>query len=308
MSTHHFTATRWFNAIGTAEPELSIADGDQVITETLDAIGVDKNGTAKSRGPNPMNGPIHIAGAEPGDTLRVSIDAMRPISDTGWTRDVLATNVVEPDMVRDLPVSERVTWLIDRENQTAQLQHPTPGMENLILPLAPMIGCFGVAPSDGQAISTTTSAQNGGNMDYRRFAPGTTVDLPVAVSGALFYLGDCHALQGDGEIVGTGIETCYEVTLTFTVIKGRTIIWPRGETADDIFTIGNARPLDQALQHATSEMTRWLMHGYGLDIRGASHLMGQTVRYDIGNVYDPAYTVACRIPKSWLIKLGLSES
>lgn len=305
MSTHNFTATRWYNSIGTAAPELRIADGDQVVTETLDAIGVDKNGATLSQGPNPMNGPIFIEGAEPGDSLRVFIDAMRPIRDTGWTRDVLATNVVDPDMVRDLPVSERITWLIDRDNQTAQLKTPSPGLDKFIVPLEPMIGCFGVAPSHGQAISTTTSAQNGGNMDYRRFCPGTIVDLPVAVPGALFYLGDCHALQGDGEIVGTGIETCYEVTLTFTVIKSQTIIWPRGETADDIFTIGNARPLDQALQHATSEMARWLMDGYGLDIRGASHLMGQTVRYDIGNVYDPAYTVACRIPKQWLKKLGL---
>lgn len=306
MTTHQFTATRWYNAIGTAEPALTIADGDQIVTETLDASGIDKHGVTRSQGPNPMNGPIHIEGAEPGDSLRVKIDTMRPIKDTGWTRDILATNVVDPDVVRTLPVSERVTWMIDREAETCRLESPPKGLENFTLPLAPMIGCFGVAPAHGQAISTASSAENGGNMDYRHFCPGTMVDLPVAVPGALFYLGDCHAIQGDGEIVGTGIETCYEVTVTFTVIKGQTIKWPRGETAEDIFTVGNARPLDQALQHATSEMLRWLIDGYGLDIRGASHLMGQTVRYDIGNVYDPAYTVACRIPKHWLTKLGLT--
>jgi acetamidase/formamidase len=111
-------------------------------------------------------------------------------------------------------------------------------------------------------------------------------------------LGDCHAIQGDGEIVGTGVETCFEVTVRLTVEK-RTIVWPRGETERDIFTIGNARPLDQALQHATTEMVRWLSE-YGLDTLAASHLLGQVVRYDIGNVYDPAYTVACRLNKTWL--------
>lgn len=305
MSIHHFTATHWYNSIGTAETALTIADGDTVVTETLDAIGFDKNGVAQSQGPNPMNGPIAVEGAAPGDTLQVTIDAMRPIKDTGWTRNVLATNVVDPEDIRALPASERVTWLIDRDAGTCHPETLAPKMQNFELPLDPMIGCFGVAPSHGQAISTTTSAENGGNMDYRRFGPGTVVYLPVAVEGALFYLGDCHALQGDGEIVGTGVETCYEVTVTFKVIKGQKIIWPRGETAEDIFTIGNAWPLDQALQHATSEMRRWLMEGYGLDIHAASHLMGQTVRYDIGNVYDPAYTVACRISKAWLKKLDL---
>ncbi len=307
MSTHHFTAARWYNSIGTAEPALTIADGDTVVTETIDANGWDKHGEKVCDGPNPMNGPIAVAGAAPGDTLQVTIDAMRPIKDTGWTRDVLATNVVDPEDIRALPASERVTWLIDRNAGNCRPESPPPKMEHFVLPLEPMIGCFGVAPSHGQAISTTTSAQNGGNMDYRRFCPGTVVYLPVAVEGALFYLGDCHALQGDGEIVGTGVETCYEVTVTLKVIKGQKIVWPRGETAEDIFTIGNARPLDQALQHATSEMRRWLMEGYGLDIHGASHLMGQTVRYDIGNVYDPAYTVACRISKSWLTKPGLRQ-
>ena len=101
-----------------------------------------------------------------------------------------------------------------------------------------MIGCFGVAPARGQAISTATSAENGGNMDYRALPPGPTVWFPVSVPGALFFLGDCHAIQGDGEIVGTGIETSFEIDVRLTVEKGRTISWPRGETADDIFTVG----------------------------------------------------------------------
>jgi len=116
----------------------------------------------------------------------------------------------------------------------------------------------------------------------------------------LFFLGDCHAVQGDGEIVGTGVETTFEVTVRLTVEKARPMSWPRAEIADDIITIGNARPLDQALQHATTEMLNVLVADYGLTKVAASHLLGQVVRYDIGNVFDPAYTIACRVAKKWL--------
>jgi acetamidase/formamidase len=93
------------------------------------------------------------------------------------------------------------------------------------------------------------------------------------------------------------VETSFEVTITLSVEKRRPQVWPRAETAEDIITIGNARPLDQALQHATTEMAQWLSQDYGLDLVGASHLLGQVVRYDVANVFDPAYTVACRLPK-----------
>jgi acetamidase/formamidase len=304
MATHRFVPTRYYNAIGTAPAELTVADGDTVVTETIDARGADRHGDSVAGWPNPMNGPIFVTGAEPGDALRVTIEAMRPIRDTGWTFSVLAPNVLDPEVLRDMPPAERTTWAIDREALTVRLAEPVKGLEHVVLPLAPMIGCFGVAPAQGQAISTMTSGRHGGNMDYRVFGPGTTVWLPVAVEGALFYLGDCHAIQGDGEIVGTGVETCFEVTVRLSVDKARNIGWPRGETAEEIFTIGNARPLDQALQHATTAMLDWLVADYGLDKTSASHLMGQTNRYDIGNVYDPAYTVSCRMPKRWLPKRG----
>ena len=301
MATHRFRPSRYYNAIGTAEPCLRVADGDTVVTDTIDASGLDASENAAAKGPNPMTGPFFIEGAEPGDTLAVTIDRLTPSRATGWTYSPLATTVLDPAAIGARPATERAVWTIDAAAGTARLRDPVPGLEGFVLPLQPMIGCFGVAPALGQALSTATSAQNGGNMDYRLFAPGTTAWFPVAVPGALFYLGDGHACQGDGEIVGTGIETSFEMQVTFRVLK-RTILWPRGETAEDIFAIGNARPLDQALQHATTEMLRWLGEEYGLDARAASHLMGQVVRYDIGNVFNPAYTVACRIAKSWLTK------
>jgi amidase len=298
MTTHRFAPTIWHNVLGTFPPALTVASGDTVMTETVDAGGADKNDQPVTRGGNPMNGPIAVDGAEPGDSLKVEILDMTPIRATGWTRASLAESVIDPSFVQTLPERKRATWRIDRNAQTITLEDAPASLANHVFPLDPMIGCFGVAPSLGQAISTATSGEYGGNMDYRRFGPGTTVWFPVAAPGALFFLGDCHAIQGDGEIVGTGVETCFEVTVRLTVEK-HTIVWPRGETADDIFTIGNARPLDQALQHATTEMVRWLGE-LGFDVTAASHLLGQTVRYDIGNVFDPAYTVACRLSKKWL--------
>lgn len=302
MPTHRFVPTTYHNVIGSLSPALRIADGDTVITETIDAAGYDKDEVRQAPGPNPMNGPIFVEGAEPGDSLKVEILGMVPTRDTGFTRSVVAGNVVDPSDIRTLPAGDKAIWQIDREALTTRLSEPVAGLEAFVLPLSPMIGCFGVAPSLGQAISTATSGEFGGNMDYRLLGPGTTIWFPVSAPGALFFLGDCHAVQGDGEIVGTGIETTFEVTVRLSVEKKKTIVWPRGETADDIFAIGNARPLDQALQHATSEMLRWLDYDYGLDKTAASHLLGQVVRYDVGNVFDPAYTMACRVSKSWLTR------
>jgi acetamidase/formamidase len=304
MTVHRFVPHVWHNVLGTLPAALTVASGDSVVTETLDAHGFDRDGLKRAPEPNPMNGPIFVEGAEPGDALKVEILRMTPLRATGWTRGALAANVVDPQAVHALPPRDKVNWAIDRQGLTVALDPPVAGLEHLVLPLEPMIGCFGVAPALGQAFSTATSAENGGNMDYRGFCPGTTVWFPVAVAGALFFVGDCHAAQGDGEIVGTGIETAFEVELRLTVEKGRALTWPRGETAADIFCVGNARPLDQALQHATTEMFAWLTGAFGLSAAAASHLMGQVVRYDVGNVFNPAYTVVCRIAKRWLLGRG----
>ena len=247
-----------------------------------------------------MNGPIYVEGAEPGDALRVDILRIDPASDSGWTRAALSAIVVEPEYVRNLPSRDLAEWIVDRKAATVRLAAPSSALKDLELPCAPMIGCFGVAPAGGEAISTATSGRNGGNMDYRGFAAGCSVSFPVAVPGALFFLGDCHAVQGDGEISGTGVETCCEVEVRLTVEKQRAIGWPRGESNDRIFTVGNARPLDQALQHATTEMVLWLKSDYGLSDADAAALLGQTVRYEVGNVFNPAFTMVCSVEKKWL--------
>ncbi|HXT07071.1 MAG TPA: acetamidase/formamidase family protein [Roseiarcus sp.] len=302
MARHVCEPVILHNALGSFAPMLRIADGDAVVAETVDAWGFDKAGARRHTPPNPMTGPFYVEGAEPGDSLAVRIDRMTPNRGEGWTFGPVAANVVDPAAVAALPKRERVLWRLDGE--VARLIDPPAALAHFEAPLAPMLGCFGVAPPLGQAISTATSGPYGGNMDYRRFGPGATAYFPVFAPGALFFLGDGHFCQGDGEIVGTGIETSFEVEFTVSVQKGRTIGWPRGETQDFIFALGNARPLDQALQHATSEMMAWLAADYGLDALAASHVLGQAVRYDVANVFNPAYSVACRLSKRVLAALA----
>jgi amidase len=297
MATHHFQPTHYYTAIGSHPPVLKIASGDTVVTTTVDAFGKDASDTEVTPRGNPQTGPFYIDGAEVGDTLMVVLDRISPNRSIGYTATVVAPNVVDPAYVRELPDRGLAEWRIDNQSGTATLLKEDTSLGRLTIPLAPMLGCFGVAPSEGQAISTATSAKHGGNMDYRGFVAGVSVHFPVFVAGALLHVGDGHATQGDGEIVGTGIEISMEVQFSVRLIKGRRIHWPRGENKEYIFTVGNARPLDQAVQHATTEMLRWLSEDYGLDTVSASILLGQCVEYDLGNVFDPAYTMVCKLPK-----------
>jgi acetamidase/formamidase len=307
MAVHHFQPDHYFNTLGPHEPVLRIAGGDTVITSTVDAWGKDAHlvQVKAANRPNPQTGPFYVEGAEPGDTLALRLDRLAPNRSHGFTSAQVAPNAVDPGYVPELPWLPELSrpeaeWHVDITAGTATLIAPATRLGPLTLPLAPMLGCFGVAPADGQAISAATSGPHGGNMDYRGFVAGVTVYLPVFVPGALIFVGDGHAVQGDGEIAGTGIEISFDVEFAVNLRKGKRIRWPRGENATHIFTVGNARPLDQAVQHATTEMLRWLQEDFGLDAVGASILMGQCVEYDLGNMYDPAYTMVCKMAKRYL--------
>ena len=306
MATHHFEPTVYHIAIGAHEPVLHIDSGDTVVTTTVDAGGVDAAGEQVTEGGNPQTGPFYINGAAPGDTLAVHFDRLVPNRNMGRTSTVIAPHILDAQYVAsDLPDNGRGDWEIDLDKWTATLVSPETSLGRLTLPLEPMAGCFGVAPPRKQAISTATSSTHGGNMDYRGFCEGATVYLPVFVDGALFHIGDGHAVQGDGEIVGTGIEISFDVQFTVNVIKGKEIGWPRAENDEYILTAGNARPLDQCVQHATTEMVRWL-NELGLEGNAPHILLGQCVEYDMGNVYDPAYTMVCKVKKSILRDIGLT--
>jgi acetamidase/formamidase len=300
MTHHHFQPQTYWNSFGSHPPALHIRHDDTVITSTIDASGLDQAGQMVNSGSNPQTGPFYVDDAAPGDTLVVHLDTLAPNRSTGWSRDVLAPHILEAFGVRGLPISNKVQWDFAADYRTARLSNPPKSLDQVVWPVRPMLGCLGVAPEDGQAISTSTSGPYGGNMDYRGTLAGVTFYFPVFVPGALLLLGDGHALQGDGEIVGTGIETSFNVRFTVGLLKNHPIRWPRGENADYIFTIGNARPMEEALQHATTEMLAWLQTDYHLDVHAASLLLGMCVEYEVGNVFDPAYTMVCKLPKSIL--------
>ena len=298
---HSFVPTHYFRTLGSHDPVLRVSDGDQIFTTTVDARGFDHERKAVTQRGNPQTGPFYVEDAEPGDSLVVELDSIRPNRSYGFCGSSVAPNVVRPDYVPQLPLDAPLAeWDVDVSRGTAILQRPESKLGAIALPLDPMIGCFGVAAKGGQAISTATSAEHGGNMDYRGFTAGTTVYFPVFEPGALFFLGDGHAVQGDGEIVGSGIEISMDVEITLRLQKGKTIGWPRGENDQWIFTAGNARPLDEATQIATTEMLIWLQQDFGLDALGANLLLAQCVRYELGNMFDPAYTMVCKVAKSWL--------
>jgi amidase len=306
MTTYKFQPQVYYTAFGSYEPALHIEDGDIVITTTVDNAGRDASDKKVTLSGNPLTGPFHIVNAEHGDTLAVKLDRLWPNRKTGRTSTLIASSVVDPNYVKDMPRREphvEAEWNLNLEKGTAMLISPDTNLGRLILPLKPMLGCLGVAPPGDQAISSSTSGSYGGNMDYKGFLAGTTVYFPVFTSGGLFFIGDGHAVQGDGEIVGTGIEVSFDVQFTVNLLKGRKINWPRAENNEYIMTAGNARPLEEALQHATTEMIRWLQEDYGLEGRAAHILLGQCVEYDVGNVFDPAYTIICKLKKKWLENL-----
>jgi amidase len=304
---HHFEPTHYHHTIGSHEPVLRVASGDRITTTTVDAWGQDAQRQPATRRGNPMTGPFFIEDAQPDDVVAVTIEAIVPSRRYGFSRISTAPNVVDPMYVSQLPPSEIAEWDVDLGAQTIRLISPQkPRLSELVLPLEPMLGCFGVAPPRGQAISTATSGEWGGNMDYRQFGNTATIYFPVFEPGALFHLGDAHAVQGDGEICGTGIEISTTTTFRVDLIKGWKIGWPRFKRDDWFGTVGNARPLDQALQHATTEMLRWLLEEpTGLDPVAAHIFLQQTVRYDLGNVFDPAYTMICKLAGDVLKRSGI---
>ena len=183
---HEFEPTHFHTTIGSHEPVLRVASSDVIRTWTVDSGGYDRHGNDVTEGGNPQTGPFYVEGAERGDTLRVRFERIRPNRTRGVTGGLVAPNVVDPGFVPELgPRNSEDWWELDLERGTARLHDPPPGLQSLgELPLEPMLGCFGVAPPQGQAISCATSGEHGGNMDYRGFREGVTVDFPVFAEGA----------------------------------------------------------------------------------------------------------------------------
>lgn len=311
---HRFQAERWYNTFSHAHPPaLRIKPGDRVITKTLDARGHDQSDTKVAPRWNPQIGPFYVEGAQPGDTLVVRLEKIRPNRASAWSNQVLDEYAVDPAFLRgggrhvhgspcadpDHPFCEK--WVIDREKQVARTSTPGLRPEVVEVPLRPMLGCVGVAPPGKEAVATITPGRHGGNMDYFGMVEGVTVMLPVWEPGALLFLGDGHARQGEGEVVGNALEVSMDVEFSVDLVKESPIGWPRMETETHIMVLGSARPLLQALQHANTEMQSWLVMAYGYDERGAGLLMGHALEIDIANVVDPHFTVVAKLRKDLLV-------
>ena len=303
--THRFVPERYYNTFSFAHPPaLRIKPGDRVVTKTIDASGTDWEGRTVASGPNPQTGPFYIEGAEPGDVLVVRIERIETNRATAWSSSLLAPYTVDPATLagRTDREARRVTWRIDKQQGIARLEAADMQPAAIQLPLRPMLGCVGVAPARKEAISTSSPGAFGGNMDYAGLNAGVTVMLPVNEPGALLFIGDGHARQGEGEVSGTGLETSMDVEFSVDLIKKKPAAWPRLESETHIMVLGSARPLLEALQHATSEMQRWLMADHGFSERGASTFMGQALEYEIANVVDPNFTVVAKVRKSLLVR------
>lgn len=301
--THRFVPTQFYNTFSHAHPPaLRIKPGERVITKTIDAAGADWDGKQVAAGPNPQTGPFFVEGAEPGDALVVSIEKIETNRATGYSSSLLAPYAVDPAALLQRAGLEgrRVTWAIDKAKGTARLEAGGDLSPAIELPLRTMLGCLGVAPARKEAVATSTPGAFGGNMDYAGLNAGVRVTLPVSEPGALLFLGDGHARQGEGEVVGTGIETSMDVEFTVQLIKKKAVGWPRLENETHIMVLGSARPLLQALQHATTEMQRWLVADYGFSERAAAALMGQALEYEVANVVDPNFTMVAKLRKSLL--------
>jgi acetamidase/formamidase len=287
---------------GAIAPVLHIYPGDTVKTWSVDAAGLDAKGIRRSLGGNPQTGPFYIEGALPGDTLVVKLTRIRLNRDSAISSGSLALSAVTPDYaVGKKPVENYdSSWVLDREKGVARLAKPTEALKDYTVPLRPFLGCLGVAPPGRMVYRSGYPGSFGGNMDYNRLREGVTLYLPVSQPGALLFMGDGHAAQGDGELTGNALETSMDIEFSVDVIPRGGTAMPRAEDDEFLMAMGIAGSLTEALQVATSEMARWLEKRHDLNASEVASVLGTAMRYDIAEVVDPYVNVVARVPKKAL--------
>ena len=302
--TLKFTPTSGVPTFAVREPVLRIKPGDIVETQTFSKPGDYYDPATAGPWPGEV-GPFYVEGVTPQDTLVVKILKLRPNRDT-------AISAVRPNgisavaadgrtrMLNDPLPARRFVWQLDRARNVGILDLPRSAMKRIEIPLAPMLGRVAVAPAGAEAWGGLWPGDFGGNMDAVDITEGATIYLPVFHEGAYFYFGDGHAQQGDGEIVGSGLETTMDVTFQFDVIKGKAIRWPRIENAEHIMVAGSVRPLIDAFRIAHVELIEWLVADYGFDKIEALQVVSQAGTARVANVVDPNYTVVAKFPKALL--------
>ena len=304
---HDFTPTvfyRQFSALN--KPVLTVAPGDTIHTTTVDAGGTDEHNVRRVAGGNPETGPFYIEGAMPGDVLVVHINKLRLNRDWASSDDSLVERSLNSDLaVKMKDVGKEVRWHIDLASGTASPEKPSAQLAHFLIPLKPMLGCIAAAPSiSGAAPSTGDSGFYGGNMDFNEVGEGATVYLRISNPGALLYLGDGHAAQGDGELNGNALETSMDVEFSVDVIPNKRIGDPRIETDDAIISMGLDGSLDDALKEATSDMATWLGEDYKLTPSEIAQVIGAAAEIRVSEAADRNAGVVLKLRKKDLQSLA----
>ena len=300
QKTHTLKPTIGYATYAVRPPVLTVKPGDSLESESLWGDWYERAGA-----PWPGEvGPIAIEGAEPGDTLVVHVLKVKPNRDTAVSTQGGTFGALVPDsgtaFLNDRFPSGRYIWRLDRAKNTGTVDLPGSAMKQITVPLSPMLGRVATAPAGEEAFGGLWPGRFGGNMDAADVREGTIVHLPVNHKGALFYFGDGHALQGDGEICGSGLETSMEVAFRFELIKGQRIGWPRFEDAEHIMVAGSARPLSDAMRISFVELINWLVDDYGFSKADAYQLTSQVGSARVAQMVDPIYTVVAKFPKKFL--------
>jgi len=301
------------------EPLLRVQPGESFEIETWDAgsgyfkTEEDKANPALRHGfdrippqANPIGGPVWLEGAERGDTLVIAIEDIL-VGETSWI-------AIGP---RRGPLGESTRWPELSSDYTTKIIRHTPGAsgtmrdgtmrfsDKITWPITPFIGTLGVAPDREVTTSIDGQGEWGGNLDIRDVKPGSRVYLPVFHQGALFSLGDVHASQGDTEFTGTAAETTSTVRLHLDLIKGKRIPWMRIEKPDSIVALFAYRPLEVAVETATTHLMDWLITEFGFSPTDAYCLVSTCPDFRI-NVYQMcrvgklSYVAGAEIPKRYL--------
>jgi acetamidase/formamidase len=300
--THRFDPTVFHNSFSSsAAPVLILLPGDTVESWSVDSGGLDAQERRRSRGGNPLTGPFYIEGAVPGDTLSIRFSRIRLTRDSAGSGQRVSPSALEPGyLARQQDVRNfDSSWTLDRSGGFARLSKPTDKLKDYRVPVKPMLGCVGVAPPRQQSFHSGYLGTFGGNMDYNGLVEGATVYLPVYQPGALLYVGDGHAAQGDGELTGDALETSTDWTFTVDVIR-RSITQPRMETAEYWIASGIANSLQEALQAATTNLSRWLEEEYKLNPAEIGVVLGTSIRYEVAEVVDPRVHIVAKIAKGQL--------
>src|SRR5262245_1754378 len=269
---------RWFEKLGVPK--------DKIPAELYAVYeGVDNDG----RGDHTLNGPIAVRGAEPGDMLEIrirSVDVRLPIAGQSFVpgRGLLP---------EEFPYEKnRVTW-IDVNRKVVEF---APGIE---MPAKPFWGVIGVAPPPSMGrVSSGPPNVFGGNLDNPDLGAGSTLYLPVHVSGALLSIGDGHAVQGRGEVSLSAVETSLKGEIQVVLHKGRRLRWPRAETPSHYVTMGLHPDLNEAAKIATSEMLDFLVETKGLSRKDAYLLASAAMDLVVTQVVDGTKGIHAMIPKA----------